>query len=131
MEDAINEIAMSGFRSKSTDNIALWVLIAIVFLGFSRGGQGLGFGNLFGAGCCPDPCEDPCRRRSSKKCKRSSSSRCCNNNNGLNGLGFLGKGGNLWFILIIIGILFLLSDGFGGSNTNIVNVATEGEGEDC
>ena len=127
MEEAIHEMAVTGFRGRSSGNITLWILIAIVFIGFSRGGQG--FGNFFGGGNCPEICESSRSSKRSKRSRRSCKSEINNGFTGFPGASFLGKGGNLWFILIIIGILFVLSDGLGGSNTNIVNVETETETE--
>lgn len=107
MDSASRELAVTTYANPigplgglgRGNNIILWVILIIIFLGFTGNDFGLGG---FGSGC-------GCHKK-----HRHHHGRGRNNN-------FFGENG--WFILIIFAIFFLFND--GGANTNIINVDTE------
>jgi hypothetical protein len=114
MSSASRELAVTTYTSplggiggigRGNNNIILWVILIIIFLGFT--GNDFGFGGR-GGGC-------GCHR----KHHHHHGGRDRNNN-------FFGDNG--WFILIIFAIFFLFNDGLGGANTNIINVDTDEDG---
>jgi hypothetical protein len=106
MNSALKEVAVTRFQGPlggtwtKTNNIWIWVVLLFVFFAFTNGD---GFGS-FGGGCG--------RRHHHHHHKHH------RRDNGI-------FGENGWFILIIFAALFLLNDGVGGANTNIINVDTE------
>jgi hypothetical protein len=94
-----NPIGGLGGFGRGNNNIIIWVILLIIFLGFT--GNDFGFGGG-GRGCGHHKKHHHRRDR----------------NNGL-------FGDNGWFILIIFAVFFLFNDGIGGANTNIINVDTE------
>jgi hypothetical protein len=93
-------------RWLGNNNIAVWVILAIIFFVFWGGG--FGFGNK--SGC------DSGRKHHHHHHHHDHHDK---------GNNFFFFGENGWFILIIIAALFFLNDGFGGANTNIINVDTD------
>lgn len=86
-----------------SNNIIILIIIAIIFFAFCGGNFGFG---SFGRGCEPG---------------RKHHHHHHHHDRGNN--FFFGENG--WFILIIFAALFFLNDGFGGANTNIINVDTD------
>lgn len=110
MSSASKELAITrqidtvgGIGGRRNDNFILWILIIIVIFCFCGNDGGI-FGNWGGGYDCY-------RRHHHRHHHRDRYN------------GFFGENG--WFILIIFAILFLFNDGFGGANTNIINVDTE------
>jgi hypothetical protein len=97
-----NPLGGIGGLGRGNNNIIIWVVLIIIFLGLT--GNDFGFGNS-GRGCD--------RHRKHHHHHHGGD----RNNN------FFGENG--WFILIIFAIFFLFNDGVGGANTNIINVDTD------
>lgn len=89
----------------NNNGIWIWVILIVIFFVFNGGGI-LGSGG--GCGC---QCGGRHRHHHHHHHHHD------NNNN------IFGENG--WFILIIFAVLFLFNDGFGGPNTNIINVDTD------
>ena len=110
MGSASNELAVTrqieavgGVGRRRNDNLWIWVILIIIIF-FCCNGDG--YGNWGGD-------YDYGRRHHHHHHRHR-----YNNN-------FFGENG--WFILIIFAILFLFNDGFGGANTNIINVDADDE----
>lgn len=98
-----------GFGRGNNNNWVLWILVILFIFFFCGGNEGI-LGNWGGG--------NDCKRRHHHHHHHHD-----HHDNGGNIFNFFGENG--WFILIIFAILFLFNDGFGGSNTNIINVDTE------
>ena len=98
-----------GTGRGNNNGIWIWVVLIIIFFVFNGGNFGLG---NFGGGC---GCGGGGHHKHHHKHHHHHGDDTTVNIFGENG----------WFILIIFAVLFLFNDGFGGANTNIINVDTD------